>query len=270
MNPLQKKQFALLEQFAALCSRLGLRWYLVRGSALGAVKYGGFIPWDDDIDVALPRRDYDLFVSRAQELLPDHIFVQTSESDPAFPKLYCKLRDTSGTFVEAPYRKLNVNHGVFIDVFPLDGYPEDAGERETFHRTLRRYLRRTSCALELPRSLRGALFCALLRLMGYHRRTRQDLAALTDFLRRCPAEDSALWCSCGNFRGRLLPMNREIYGDGTDMSFEGLAVRVPAQFDAYLRTLYGDYTADLPPEERVGHHHWAVLEPNTPCGGERK
>ena len=76
MTPLQKTEFALLECIVSICSRLNLRYYLVCGSALGAVKYGGFIPWDDDIDVGMPREDYNRFLSMAPSLLPDHLFLQ--------------------------------------------------------------------------------------------------------------------------------------------------------------------------------------------------
>lgn len=271
LDQLQKTQLALLEQFIAVCRELGLTWYLVRGSALGAVKYGGFIPWDDDVDVALPRRDYDIFTARAQELLPAHIFVQTHVTDPAFPKLFCKLRDSNTTFVETYYRKLPIHHGVFIDVLPLDGYPEQGGRR--FERRLRWYLRRTSCALELPRRGKSALLCAALRVFGCHNRTAAALKGLDRLLRRCPAEESSLWCSCGNFRGKLIPEGREVYGDGVEMTFEGLPVRVPTGYDAYLRGLYGDYHADPPPEEQAGHHYYAALDLNTPYtefGGEAK
>lgn len=262
VNELQKTQLALLERFIDVCRALGLTWYLARGSALGAVKYGGFIPWDDDVDVALPRRDYDVFVEKAQSLLPAHIFVQTYVSDPAFPKLFCKLRDAQTTYVEAPYRALPMHHGVFIDVLPLDGYPQKGSAR--FDRKLRWYLRRTSCALELPRSGKSALLCGVLRAFGCHKRTHRTLARLEGMLRRCPAEESALWCSCGNFRGKLVPEKRETYGDGMELTFEGLPVRVPAEYDVYLRELYGDYHADPPEEEQVGHHHYAKLDLDTP------
>ena len=81
MTDLQNAEFEILKEYTGACEKLGLTYYLVCGSALGAVKYGGFIPWDDDIDVAMPRRDYDLFCEKAQALLPGHIFVQTNVTD---------------------------------------------------------------------------------------------------------------------------------------------------------------------------------------------
>ena len=69
MNELQKIEFDLLKIFVEICQKLNLNYYLVCGTALGAVKYNGFIPWDDDIDVALCREDYEIFCQKAQQLL---------------------------------------------------------------------------------------------------------------------------------------------------------------------------------------------------------
>lgn len=76
MTELQEIEFGLLQQFLSICEQLNLTYYLVCGSALGAVKYGGFIPWDDDIDVALPRKDYEIFCRKAPQILPEWCFLQ--------------------------------------------------------------------------------------------------------------------------------------------------------------------------------------------------
>lgn len=124
MNELQQAEFALLKAFDQVCAKLGLKYFLVCGSALGAAKYRGFIPWDDDIDVALYREDYEIFCAHAAALLPEHLFVQNYRTDPAFPAIYSKLRDSNTTYIEKSARHLPIHHGIFIDVFPLDGYPD--------------------------------------------------------------------------------------------------------------------------------------------------
>ena len=73
MTEIQKKSFELLCQFVEICEKLDLEYFLVCGSALGAVKYGGFIPWDDDVDVAMHREDYERFLEQAPKLLPEHM-----------------------------------------------------------------------------------------------------------------------------------------------------------------------------------------------------
>ena len=94
MTPIQKKVLQILQSFMQICDQLQLKYFLVCGSALGAVKYGGFVPWDDDVDVALFRNDYERFCKEAPALLPEQLFLQNFQSDPAFPAIYGKLRNS--------------------------------------------------------------------------------------------------------------------------------------------------------------------------------
>ena len=84
MTPLQEKEFEMLGTAVDICDKLGLRYYLLCGSALGAVKYRGFIPWDDDVDIGLPREEYEIFISQAQHYLPKNLFLQNYRTDPVF------------------------------------------------------------------------------------------------------------------------------------------------------------------------------------------
>ena len=100
MNALQKRVLELFQAFLQVCQQLNLSYFLVCGSALGAVKYQGFIPWDDDMDLAMLRPDYEAFLAQAQALLPRHIFLQNYKTDPAFPAIYSKLRLSGTVFLE--------------------------------------------------------------------------------------------------------------------------------------------------------------------------
>ena len=101
MNALQKRELELFQAFLQVCRQLKLPYFLVCGSALGAVKYQGFIPWDDDMDIAMLRPDYEVFLAQAPALLPGHIFLQNYKTDPAFPAIYSKLRLSGTLFLEA-------------------------------------------------------------------------------------------------------------------------------------------------------------------------
>ena len=92
MTELQQTEFNILKEFVSVCERLRLTCEPVCGSAVGAVKYKGFIPWDDDVDVALPRRDYAVFCEKAQKLLPTSIFLQTNITDPKYPNIFRKAQ----------------------------------------------------------------------------------------------------------------------------------------------------------------------------------
>lgn len=263
MNDLQKVQLDLLKLFTDICDRLGLTYYLVCGSALGAVKYGGFIPWDDDADVALRREEYEIFLKEAPALLPEHVFLQNYRTDPEYHLLGSKLRHSGTTYIEREVMDFNMNQGVFIDVFPLDGYPDDPGEIARFEKKKVYYERRRVVRTKYnrwatPKAVRTNLVYILYKLFGYCKDTAKTLAAYEKMVSSYPTEGSRRWCNHSNWQGVLEYAPAEQYGDGVLMTFEGLTVRVPADYDAYLRQKYGDYTKDPPIEEQVPSHAYLV------------
>lgn len=260
MNDLQKKQFELLKCFTDICSKLDLQYYLVCGSALGAVKYGGFIPWDDDVDVALPRRDYEIFLEKAPDYLPKNFFLQNYRTDKQFPMVFTKLRNSDTTYVEKYYKDLDIHHGVFIDVFALDGYPQSRKEQVSFDKRMKSFVRKSSCSLDVPRSKKAKLLCTALRFLGFHKCTQKTLYKYEAMLKEYSEKYNDILCNFGNFRGTPEKTPKDIYGRGCKMTFEGLEVIVPKQYDKYLREKYGDYRKDPPLNEQTGHHYYAALD----------
>lgn len=262
MTELQRIEFDLLKIFVDICEKLNLRYYLVCGSALGAVKYSGFIPWDDDLDVALPRKDYETFCEKAQSLLPDNIFLQNYKTDSAFPQFYSKLRNSRTTYIEKSVRHLKMNHGVYIDVFPLDGYPKDPRKAKKLE-VKKRFLKlKLNCAF-LPsaqQKMTSRTFYAIERCLGLHKRTSKTAKKIEELISEHPLETSDLWCNHGNWQGKLEYAPCDYYGDGAWVDFEGLQVRVPEKYDEYLTQKYGNWRAELPAEEQIGHHYFEVMD----------
>lgn len=258
MNELQSAEFDILREFVEICEKLDLTYYLVCGSCLGAVKYGGFIPWDDDIDVALKRPDYELFIQKAPGLLSSNLFLQNYKTEKHVPFLYTKLRDSRTTFIEKASERLDINHGVYIDIFPLDGYPKKHIER--FERKRRMYSLQTLCAYENKVKFTTGCFLVFERLLGFHKRTAEINRKLEKLLVSNPVDSSELWCNFGNWQGKLEYAPREQYGKGTAALFEGLQVRIPERYDAYLTQKYGDWRADLPEKEQKPHHQCMVCD----------
>ena len=264
MTDLQKKQLEMLRTVDKACEQLSLRYYLVCGSALGAVKYKGFIPWDDDLDIGMLRPDYEIFIENAQRLLPDDYFLQNYRTDPAFPQIFSKVRDSSTTFIEKSSAKLPINHGVYIDVFPLDGYPRGRCETVRLEVLKKQYTLNAACAFQLPCRRSAELFFGMERLLGLHRHTQRIMRKYERLIASYPVGDSKLLCNHGNWQGKLEYAPREQYGDGVWADFEGLRVRIPAQYDAYLTQKYGNWRADLPQEQQVGHHYAEVIDLDRP------
>lgn len=264
MNDLQSIEYEILKEFIRVCDTLSLKYFLVCGTALGAVKYGGFIPWDDDVDVALPRSDYERFICEAPALLPENIFVQNYHTDPAFPKIFTKLRRSDTTYIEKASQKLPINHGVFIDVFPLDGYPEDAGEQAKLEKLKKKYKLRLSCAFSYNYNLKARLYFKAERIFGVHKRTQIYAEKLDRLLSSYSEKDSSVWCNHGNWQGKLDYAPREWFGEGKRVGFEGSSVTVPAEYDKYLSQKYGDWRADLPKDQKKGHHDCEVCDLSQP------
>lgn len=264
MNELQKVEFDMLKEVLKICDELNLNYYLVCGSALGAVKYSGFIPWDDDMDIGLMRDEYEVFIKNAQEMLPKHLFLQNHITDPQYPHVFSKIRNSETTYIEKSVAKLPINHGVYIDVFPLDGYPDSENEQITFEQKKLVYQRKLSCVYDVNRNFKSKVGMHLRRLCGYHKKTSQIIEKYTYEMKKYSAVKSALICNHGNWQGKLEYAPREQYGNGVMMKFEGLDVRVPERYDEYLTQKYGDWRADLPEEQKVGHHYAKVIDLTKP------
>ena len=120
----RKVQVRMLDSLKEICDRHNLVYWLDFGTLLGAHMHGGFIPWDDDIDVSMPMKDYKRFLKIAEKELPKDIFLQTPQTDKEFKQCYSKLRDCNSTFLEHHETgKEGYHHGIYIDIFPSVYYP---------------------------------------------------------------------------------------------------------------------------------------------------
>lgn len=264
MNELQRTEFEILKEFDAVCRKLELPYFLVCGSALGAVKYGGFIPWDDDVDVAMYRQDYLRFMNEAPALLPKHLFLQNYRSDPAFPHIFGKLRNSGTAYIETAVAELPIHHGIYIDIFPLDGFPKGRLRQKwlIFRKRLLASMLLSVC--DVPRSGLSRITYPLFHALGVRKNTARIAAVYERIISSYPTEGSDVICNHGNWQGSLEYAPVRHYGEGAEMSFETLTIRVPEAYDDYLRQKYGNYWQDLPESEKHGHHHYTVCDCDRP------
>ncbi len=120
LREVQLKQIEILLEFDRICRKYNIKYSLEGGTLLGAVKYQGFVPWDDDIDIIMLRDDYEKFLQVAKEDLGSKFFLQNTKSDRYYPLNYSKLRMNNTIYMQKNYEKLNIHQGLFIDIFPLD------------------------------------------------------------------------------------------------------------------------------------------------------
>lgn len=262
MTELQRTEFNILKAVIDICDRFDIKYYLVCGSALGAAKYQGFIPWDDDIDIGIYRNDYAKFCKIAQKELPEYYFLQTYKTDPGYPMFFAKIRDSRTTYIEKSISELDVNHGVYIDIFPLDGYPIKKKEIVSFERRKTIYKLNLFCVYKLndTYSFKAKVFFACERILGFHRKVDKIAQKIELLISKYPTETSGLICNHGNWQGKLEYAPKSQYGNGTWAMFEGLRVRIPEKYDEYLTQKYGDWRADLPDDQKVGHHYYEIMD----------
>lgn len=129
----------LLNEFSKFCEKHRLKWFAHAGTMLGAVRHQGFIPWDDDIDVVMPRKDYDVLCNAAETEFIYPYFLQNEDSDSFYCKNFSKLINLQTTCIEAGDSFLPTHHGIFIDIFPYDNVPDDKQERELQFELLTQY-----------------------------------------------------------------------------------------------------------------------------------
>jgi lipopolysaccharide cholinephosphotransferase len=124
LRKMQLIQLDMLKEFDRVCRKNDIKYILDAGTLLGAVRYGGFIPWDDDIDVRMLRKDYEKFLSVSNEL-KESIFIQDYRTDKEYPWYYGKLRKKGTTAIRVGQEKLKMINGVFLDIFVSDGIPSN-------------------------------------------------------------------------------------------------------------------------------------------------
>ena len=268
IQKLKRIELDMLKVFVLTCEKLGLKYYLLGGTLLGAVRHQGFIPWDDDIDVGMPREDYDRFEKEAQKYLPDYYFIQTRNTDQELLNNFMKIRDSRTTFIETSVKNQKINHGVYLDVFPLDYYPESSWEQKIFDIKNQVLKLRIRDAFTLPDKSKHAAHIEFALNIASKLLTLvyPDVKSALDKQNKLftEATQSRILANyCGAW-GKKEIMPAEWYGKGKCIEFEGIQVKAPKEYEKWLTQVYGDYLKLPPVEKRITHHFTELIDLEKP------
>ncbi len=251
IRTLQLHLLGMLKAVAAAFERHSLRWYMADGTLIGAVRERGFIPWDDDVDLVMPRPDYERLIARSREILPEPLEFVCYENDKKYPLHFGKIQDASTTLIERPH--LYYLGGVYLDIFPIDGAPDSAAAQRLHnlrYQTLRKmlYLRCRDpfrhghgASSWIPRLLRRLY--SVEELQGAIRRE----------MTRWPFETSRLVAVNLNDGIPSIVDREQVLGSPTLIDFEDMKAAGMRDNDTYLRQVFGDYMT--PPPEGARHIH---------------
>lgn len=269
LREIQLAELEVLKKIREICQNIDIKYYIMYGTLLGAVRHKGFIPWDDDIDVIMFREDYKKFVDycnlHTMELSPFRLHHYSNNKKYIYP--LARLSD-SRYYVD--YNTADdYDLGLFVDVYPFDGCGNSEEEARKIARRQRRLIV-PICYGGLKkfqpsvtggiRTLEKFLIYYLVRFIGVH-----HFVKLADKYASKTSVNDSIYVELTSWElEKYKPMTKEDFGEGVELEFEGEKFRAPIAYDKILKLYYKNYM-ELPPEEdRVGHHYYkAYLKDST-------
>lgn len=250
IRELQLYKLNILRDISQLCNKHDIKYVLTWGTLLGAIRHSGFIPWDDDVDIAIPWDDYNRFIKLAKAELPEKYFVQNYLSDPAFPMMYTQIRVNNTTSMPVKSSMLNIHWGVCIDVFPLIGVCD------------------TEKGFAIQRKLIG--LCNSFLITDYMKAIKMEATGMQKLINLFPrffrrtivrTLQYIILMQGRNAQNLFCLENPDIRNQGSRANwteripweFEGEHFWVPKAYDEILTREYGDYMTPPPLDMQGGH-----------------
>ncbi len=265
---LSNVQTMILDEFAYIYKYLqekNMPYYMLGGTLLGAVRHKGFIPWDDDIDIGIPRTQYEQFLAEIQDYLPEHLKLATYRVSSEHHYYFSRIIDTRHSIKRMGSIEER-NENVWVDIFPLDGMPNNFFVRKfhMFRILVARAAYHMSCFekvnLKRPnRPLSERIIIKFVQVTGFGRKadTRKKLDKLDKLVKKYPYETSNYVSNTmGQYKFREM-FPKSWYGNGKLYDFEEYKLMGPEDYDRVLTQMYGDYMT--PPKDADKNAHAAEL-----------
>ncbi|MCI8346522.1 MAG: LicD family protein [Bacilli bacterium] len=263
LKKLQKIELGILKDFDKICMENHLEYFICGGSAIGIVRHHGFIPWDDDIDVAMPRSDYDRFLKIAKEKYSKKYSIMNNEQNPKFPLMNTRWGLNGTEYKTEDLKDIPGNFGIFLDIFCFDNIPDDdklmkkqATKAWFFGKllVLSGVKKPTLYCYGIKKKiLQGIFFLAHYILKLFHISSRSFYKKALQYAIQYNDEKTKRFAYLFDPQRYTSIVNKEDIYPLKRMKFENIEVNVASKIEKYLETRYGDYMT-LPPEEKRHTH----------------
>lgn len=255
LNEMKRIQIDILIQVDSFCREHNLRYSLAYGTLIGAVRHKGFIPWDDDIDIMMPRPDYEKFLTEFEKTPPlSYLTIQNYRNNDITSITWTKICDTR-TIMYAS----NMQTSVFIDVFPIDGAPENNKVMEHVKETYKRryYVIRKRRSYKYGNNVFKRYIKYIGKQILYPKTRKRAIREYEEYIISYPFDTSPNAGIPGGKNKYSLIMPTDVFKNYREIKFEGYDFMCISDYDTYLRNTYGDYMV-LPPEDQRCRHNFPV------------
>lgn len=263
MTEMQRKLLNMFSWYHEICKKNKLVYFSIGGTLLGAVRHQGFIPWDDDIDVGMPRQDYERFIQLAESINSDSKYrIEFSTGKKEFVYPYCKIYDTETTLIENT--RYQTKRGIYIDVFPIDGIGNTLKESMVHFKEIDRKVNSLCvrvCAVRKERKLYKNIAILVSRCIPEAVWNSQRIIKKIDILSKKKSYTESVYVAnlVGNWHEKEI-MKKEWFGKPVLYPFETIEIYGPENYDSYLKQVYGNYMQLPPVEKQISHHDYIELD----------